>query len=228
MCVTDGWLLVKSLHKRPWLGAEPVSGTNITSIIKPGHPAAAKQRASARCFCVSCAVAAVFVVACRKRRHGECECQDETNDDEFLFRGFFPKVVKIMIYQFSRAVNKDIFVPRRESPAARFSVVFQDMSDMPDGCAGQAPTPQASAPAFRRGRTAFSEGAARFVIIRAEGSYISVNRNGGVYGQIRPLSRHCHTHGRGRLCRRRRSRPHGQIHPHQAVYGEARRRRHRE
>ena len=49
--------MVKSLHKRPWLGAEPVSGTNITSIIKPGHPAAAKQRASARCFCVSCAVA---------------------------------------------------------------------------------------------------------------------------------------------------------------------------
>ena len=113
MCVTDVRLLVTSLHKRPWLGAEPVSGTNITSIIKPGHPAAAKQRASARCFCVSCAVAAVFVVACRKRRHGECECQDETNDDEFLFYGFFPKVVKIMIYQFSRAFNKDIFVPRR-------------------------------------------------------------------------------------------------------------------
>ena len=108
---TSGFL-VTSLHKRPWLGAEPVPGTNITSIIKPGHPAAAKQRASARCFCVSCAVAAVFVVACRKRRHGECKCQDETNDDEFLFHGFFPKVVKIMIYQFSRTVNKDIFVPR--------------------------------------------------------------------------------------------------------------------
>ena len=142
MCVTDIRLLVKSLHKRPWLGAEPVSGTNITSIIKPGHPAAAKQRASARCFCVSCAVAAVFVVACRKRRHGECERQDETNDDEFLFHGFFPKVVKIMIYQFSaRSIRIFLFRGGRAPPPV-FSVVFQDMSDVSGRVRRSSPDPR--------------------------------------------------------------------------------------
>ena len=67
----------------------------------------------------------------------------------------------------------------------------------------------------------------RIVIFGGRGAYVSVNRNGGVYGQIRPLSRHCHTHGRGRLRRRRRTGQDGQIHHHQAVYGEAGGRRHR-
>ena len=46
-----------------------------------------------------------------------------------------------MIYQFSRAVNSDIFVPRRESAAARFSVVFQDMSDVSGRVRGSSPDP---------------------------------------------------------------------------------------